>query len=103
MVLFYCPFVPALNHQGGAAMPRPRLTPKPKLEPEWESVSDTVAATGQCRATIYEKIALNQIDAVKDGKRLLINVASRKAHYASLPKAVITPRANYSKPLEAAE
>jgi hypothetical protein len=78
-----------------------RTTPKPKPEPEWESVADTAAATGECRAWIYEHIARGDYEAVKDGKRLLVNVASRREYYASLPKAVITPRAR--KPLEAAE
>jgi hypothetical protein len=78
-----------------------RTTPKPKPEPEWESVADVAVATGQCRAWIYEKIARGDFEAVKDGKRLLINVASRRKHYASLPRAVIAPRTR--KSLQAAE
>jgi hypothetical protein len=78
-----------------------RTTPKPKPEPEWESVADTAAATGECRATVYHHLARGDYEAVKCDKRLLVNVASRRKYYASLPKAVITPRAR--KALEAAE
>jgi hypothetical protein len=110
MVLFYCPSH-RLRIVKGAAMSvidsnitgrnitRSKLEKRPKPEPEWESVADTAAAVGECRATIYEHIARGDYEAVKSGKRLLVNVASRREHYASLPKAVIKPR----KSFEAAE
>jgi hypothetical protein len=99
MVLFIGS-VRAAPIQGGKEEPfmHKRQHQRPGPEPEWESVADTAKATGLSRAWVYEKIARGHFDAVKDGKRLLVNIASRRAHYASLPKAVITPRKAYSKP-----
>ena len=59
------------------------------------------AAVGECRATIYEHIARGDYEAVKSGKRLLVNVESRRDYYASLPRAVIKPRTAHPKSEEA--
>jgi hypothetical protein len=71
--------------------PHKRKTPKPPRGPEreWESPRETAAATGESIQTTYNKIGAGLFDAVKSGSRTLVNVASRRAHYASLPKVQI--------------
>jgi hypothetical protein len=46
---------------------------------------------------IDELIAEGKLEAVKDGKRLLITVASIKAYAASLPRATLKPYTRKAK------
>jgi hypothetical protein len=78
-----------------------RTTPK-QPGTEWESPRDTAAATGESVQTIYNKIGLGCFDARKSSSRTLVNVASRRKYYNSLPKARIAPPRT-GKSLEAAE
>jgi hypothetical protein len=56
-------------------------------EPIYISINDAVAAFGQCRRTIYNLIAANQVDAIKAGRSTLIVYQSLKDYYGSRPKA----------------
>jgi hypothetical protein len=63
-----------------------RKAPKRRTNLEWERVADTCDATGLSRQTIINKILRGEILAVKSGAALLINVPSRREHFANLPK-----------------
>jgi hypothetical protein len=49
------------------------------------------AITGISRSSIYEAIGRGELDAVKDGDRTLITMASIERRQAALPRAKIKP------------
>ena len=57
--------------------------------PVLEYVSQTCARYSIARSYLYRLIGEGKIEAVKDGSRTKIIVASADAHFASLPKAKI--------------
>jgi excisionase family DNA binding protein len=59
--------------------------------PILEYVSQTCARYNIARSYLYRLIGEGKIEAVKDGSRTKIIVASADAHFASLPKAKIKP------------
>ena len=69
-----------------------QTTKIPIDEAEWESPGLNAKRNGVSRQSIYDKVAAGDIDARKMGTRTLVNVASSRAHFGSLPKAEIRPR-----------
>jgi hypothetical protein len=61
------------------------------VTPEWESPADCAMVLGISRASVYHLIGLGLLDARKLLGRTIINVASRRAYLANLPKAQIAP------------
>jgi excisionase family DNA binding protein len=59
--------------------------------PILEYVSQTCARYSIARSHLYRLIGDGKIEAIKDGRRTKIIVASADAHFASLPKAEIRP------------
>jgi hypothetical protein len=60
-----------------------------QLTPVHESIIQTCLRYNICRSYLYRLIGDGKIEAVKDGKRIKVIVASADAHFASLPKAKI--------------
>jgi excisionase family DNA binding protein len=56
------------------------------MEPLALSPRDACAFLGVSKRTLTRLIAGKKVEARKDGSRTLVDVASLKAHYASLPK-----------------
>ena len=69
-----------------------QTTKNPVDEAEWESPGLNAKRNGVSRQTIYDKFAAGDIDARKMGARTLVNVASSRAYFGSLPKAQINER-----------
>jgi excisionase family DNA binding protein len=59
--------------------------------PVLEYVAQTCARYSIARSYLYRLIGEGKIEAVKDGSRTKIIVASADAYFASLPKARIKP------------
>jgi hypothetical protein len=55
------------------------------------SIKDAQAITGISRSRVYELIGLGELDAVKDGDRTLITMASIERRQSALPRAQIKP------------
>jgi hypothetical protein len=61
-------------------------------EPFAVSVKDARPLLGnRSLSSIYEMLARNELDAVKDGKRTLITLASIRRRQEALPKATFRP------------
>jgi hypothetical protein len=72
----------------------------PKLSsipPVHASVNDICARHNCSRSYVYARLGDGQIIARKNGLRLLVDVASADAHFASLPLAVIKRDKHRSK------
>ena len=61
------------------------------VSPILEYVSQTCQRYSIARSYLYRLIGEGKIEALKDGNRTKIVVASADAHFASLPKAKIKP------------
>jgi hypothetical protein len=59
--------------------------------PVLESINQTCRRYDICRSYLYRLLGDGKIEAVKDGKRIKVIVASADAHFTSLPKAKIKP------------
>jgi excisionase family DNA binding protein len=55
------------------------------------SVSEAARLTDSGESTIWEKLAKGELDAIKDGVRTKITMASIERHVASWPKAKFAP------------
>jgi len=62
----------------------------PNIEPLYVSIQDTGRITGLSAVTIYRLLAAEKLAAVKFGAKTLVEMASIKAHLASLPRFVGT-------------
>jgi hypothetical protein len=58
-----------------------------KLEPILVSIPQAAVIIGKCRRGIYELIATEQLQAVKDGRSTRVVFESLKQYAASLPAA----------------
>jgi hypothetical protein len=61
------------------------------LRPITVSIKDAQAITGISRSRVYEAIGNGELDAVKDGDRILVTMASIERRQAALPRARIKP------------
>lgn len=61
---------------------------KPSFEPLSLSIEETMRTLTRSRGKVYEMIGDGTLIAFKDNGRTLVDYASVKAHYASLPKFV---------------
>jgi hypothetical protein len=61
------------------------------LRPLTVGIKAAEIITGISRSSIYEAIAHGELDAVKDGDRTLITMASIERRQAALPRAAIKP------------
>jgi hypothetical protein len=66
--------------------PQPTLT-----SPIHASVKDICARHNCSRSHLYELLGVGKIIARNNGQRILVDVASADAHFASLPLAKIKP------------
>lgn len=62
-----------------------------ELLPEFESAADASRITGVSAWLIRDLVRRKKLAAKKLGKRLLINVESRREFFASLPDAEFSP------------
>ena len=70
------------------------MQPEPKLEPFAVSVRETQRLLGdKSHSGVYELIGRGELDAIKDGAKTLITLASIQRRQASLPPAKIKPPA----------
>jgi Helix-turn-helix domain len=61
------------------------------LRPITVSIKDAQAITGISRSRLYECIGRGELDAVKDGDRILVTMASLERRQTALPPAKIKP------------
>jgi hypothetical protein len=61
------------------------------LEPFAVDIPTTKRLLSKCRSRIYDAIGDGDLDAVKDGKKLLITLESIRRFQAKLPRATIKP------------
>jgi excisionase family DNA binding protein len=61
------------------------------LSPVYASINQTCERYNVCRSFLYRLIGNGKIEAIKDGRRIKVILASADAHFASLPKAKIKP------------
>ena len=54
-------------------------------------VTEAIRISGISRSELYRRLAKGEIEAVKIGKSILINVASLRAFVANLPCAEFAP------------
>src|SRR5260221_3903763 len=78
----------------------------PAFRPFTVTIKTASLLTGISRSRIYEAIGRGELDAVKDGERTLITMASIERRQSALPKAKIAapkppPRTPYPPPLPA--
>jgi hypothetical protein len=66
---------------------------------KYESIKESCQRNDCSRSEFYRLLGAGKIDAIKDGRRIKIIVASADAYFAGLPKAKIKParRANASE------
>jgi hypothetical protein len=64
---------------------------QPQLKPFAVSVTEAARITASGESTIWEKLAKGELDAVKDGGRTKVTMASIERHVASWPKAKFQP------------
>jgi hypothetical protein len=64
---------------------------QPQLKPFAVSVAEAARITDSGESTIWEKLAKGELDAVKDGVRTKVTMASLERHVASWPKAEFQP------------
>jgi hypothetical protein len=64
---------------------------QPQLKPFAVSVAEAARITDSGESTIWEKLAKGELDAVKDGVRTKVTLASIERHVASWPKAEFQP------------
>jgi hypothetical protein len=84
------PFSSAL---AGTAMANNQQTTAPALEPHAVPVPEARRLLGnKSRSQLYEDLSAGKLDAVKDGSKTLIVLASIRRYQASLPPAKITPK-----------
>jgi excisionase family DNA binding protein len=62
------------------------VNPGPKLHRIVVSVKEACAIGSWSRGTLYKKLASGDLEAVKDGDRTKVTIASIEAHLASLPR-----------------
>jgi hypothetical protein len=62
-----------------------------RIRPLTIGIEAAKAITGISRSSIYEAIGRGELDAVKDGDRTLITMASIERRQAALPRAKIKP------------
>ena len=62
-----------------------------KFKPFAVSVSAAARIIGSGKSTIWEKLAKGELDAVKDGRRTKVILASIERHVASWPRAKFQP------------
>jgi hypothetical protein len=67
------------------------MSENPPLRPLTVGIKDAKILTGIGRSSIYEAIGRGELDAVKDGDRTLITMASIERRQAALPRAKIRP------------
>jgi hypothetical protein len=65
--------------------------PQATIKPFALSVPATAAFTDSGESTIWEKLARGALEAVKDGTRTKVTMASIERHVASLPPAKFHP------------
>jgi excisionase family DNA binding protein len=63
----------------------------PLYHPLHASIKEICARHSVSRSHVYDLLGAGKITAVKNGRRLLVNVPSADAHFAALPPAVIKP------------
>jgi len=82
--------LPSLGlHEVHAAIPLAAAAVAANVEPIFVSVAAAAEILATSRSEIYQRIARNELDAVKDGTRTKITYASVKRAAESLPKARI--------------
>jgi len=62
-----------------------------RIRPLTVGIEAAKAITGISRSSLYEAIGRGELDAVKDGDRLLITMTSIERRQAALPRAKIKP------------
>jgi hypothetical protein len=71
------------------------MSPSVLVEPFAVAVKDARPLLGnRSLSSIYEMLGRGELEAVKDGKRTLITIASIRARQESLPKATFGPSAS---------
>jgi hypothetical protein len=70
------------------------------ISPVHASVKDICAWHNCSRSHLYTLLGEGKITARKNGPRILVNVASADAHFASLPPAEIKPPKKKPSPVE---
>jgi hypothetical protein len=59
------------------------------IEPVAVAIPEAMRLTGRSRSGLYDAIGRGELDAVKDGSRTLITMASIRRRQAALPRAKI--------------
>ena len=67
--------------------------PNSGVEPLAVLIPETMRLTGKSRSGVYDAIGRGELDAVKDGARTLVTVASIRRRQAALPRAKIKVQA----------
>jgi hypothetical protein len=70
----------------------PQRSSAPVLEPFAVPIPEAQRLCGdKCRSSLYDAISRGELDAVKDGQKTLITLASNRRRQANLPPAKIKP------------